>query len=81
LIEEEKDFAEVRTIRKTKGNNMELMESIVKVDMEINYVEQTAANDRQLEEFDAMVFGLESRMEEKNIAIGTQMYELMNKTR
>ena len=81
MIEEEKDFAEVRTIRKTKGNNMELMESIVKVDMEINYVEQTAANDRQLEEFDAMVFGLESRMEEKNIAIGTQMYELMNKTR
>jgi hypothetical protein len=29
---------EVNTTTKTKGINMELMESIVKVDMEINYV-------------------------------------------
>ena len=50
---------------------MELMESIVKVDMEINYVQQTAENDRELEEFDAMVFGLEYKMVEENIAIGT----------
>jgi hypothetical protein len=55
------------------------MESIVKVDIEINYVEQTAANDRQLEEFNEIVFGLENKMVEKNIAIGTRMYELMNK--
>ena len=70
-FEEEKDFVEVNTTTKTKGNNMELMESIVKVDMEINYVQQTAENDRELEEFDAMVFGLEYKMVEENIAIGT----------
>ena len=40
-FEEEKDFVEVNnTTTKTKGNNMELMESIGKVDMEINYGEE-----------------------------------------
>ena len=39
-FEEEKGFVEVNTATKTKGtNNMELMESTVKVDMEINYGE------------------------------------------
>ena len=47
--------------------------------MEINYGEQIAANVRQLEEFDAMVFELEYKMVGKNIAIGTRMYELMSK--
>ena len=65
--------------RKTKGNNMELMESTVKVDMEINYGEQIANNVRQLEEFDAMIFELEYKMVDKNIALGSRMYELMSK--
>jgi hypothetical protein len=56
---------------------MELMESIVKIDMEFYYVEQTAANARQLDEFDTIVFGLEYKMIEKNIATGTQeMHEI-----
>jgi hypothetical protein len=50
-------------------------------DMEINYGEQIAANVRQLEEFDAMVFELEYKMVGKNIAIGTRMYELMSKSK
>ena len=55
-FEEEKDFVEVNmTTNKTKGNNMELMESIVKVDMEINYGEQIDNNVRKLEEFDTMI--------------------------
>ena len=55
-FEEEKDFVEVNMTTKTKGNNMELrMESIVKVDMEINYGEQIDNNVRKLEEFDAMI--------------------------
>ena len=78
-FEEEKDFVEVNMTTKTKGNNMELMESIVKVDMEINYGEQIANNVRQLEEFDAMIFELEYKMVDKNIAIGSRMYELMSK--
>ena len=80
LFEEEKDFVEVNTATKTKGtNNMDLMESTVKVDMEINYGEQIAANVRQLEEFDAMIFELEYKIVDKNIAIGSRMYELMTK--
>ena len=76
-FEEEKDFVEVNTTTKTKGNNMELMESIVKVDMEINYGEQIANNVRQLEEFDAMIFELEYKILDKNIAIGLD-HECMN---
>ena len=49
------------------------MESIVKVDMEINYGEQIANNVRQLEEFDAMIFELEYKIVDKNIAIGSRM--------
>ena len=80
LFEEEKDFVEVNTATKTKGtNNMDLMESTVKVDMEINYGEQIANNVRQLEEFDAMIFELEYEIVDKNIAIGSRMYELMTK--
>jgi hypothetical protein len=65
------------TILITKGNNMELMESTVKVDMEINYGEQIAANVRQLEEFDAMLFELEYKITDKNIELGSRMYNLM----
>ena len=80
LFEEEKDFVEVNTATKTKGtNNMDLMESTVKVDMEINFWEQIANNVRQLDEFDAMIFELEYKMVDKNIAIGSRMYELMSK--
>jgi hypothetical protein len=57
--------------RKTQGNNMDLLESTGKVDMEINYVEQIAANVRQLEEFDAMVFELE-------FTILTPLHHFMN---
>jgi hypothetical protein len=64
--------------RKTKvTTNMELMESTVKVDMEINYGEQIANNVRHLEEFDTMIFELEYKIVDKNIANGSQMYELM----
>ena len=47
--------------------------------MEIIYGEQVANNVRQLEEFDAMIFELEYKIVDKNIAIGSWMYELMSK--
>ena len=48
--------------RKTRGknDNMEQMASTtVKLDLEVNYVEQIAANVKQLDEFHAMIFELE----------------------